>query len=135
MLPEKSACMERTAHSGEKAGAMGFNMSTATAEYREGDKELEVAIIDFAGVASALMGMAAWSTVEIDREDENGYERTTTVEGYKAFEKYNSKNKSGELSVLIGDRFIITLKGRDIEEQDFKKAIAELKIRELAKMG
>ena len=135
LLPEKIAGMERTAHSGEKAGAMGFNMSTATAEYRDGDKELEVAIIDFAGVASALMGMAAWSTVEIDREDENGYERTTTVEGYKAFEKYNSKNKSGELSVLIGDRFIITLKGRDIEEQDFKKAIAELKIRELAKMG
>ncbi|MCB9035274.1 MAG: hypothetical protein H6557_01510 [Lewinellaceae bacterium] len=43
LLPEKIAGMERT-HStaAKKAGAMGFNMSTATAEYREGDKELEV---------------------------------------------------------------------------------------------
>lgn len=134
LLPEKLAGLERTAHSGEKAGAMGFNMSTAKAEYRDGDKELEAVIVDFAGVGAALMGMAAWATVEIDREDENGYERTTTVEGYKAFEKYNSRNKSGELSVLVGERFIVTLKGRNIEEADFKKAIGQLEVRKLANM-
>ena len=134
LLPEKVAGMERTAHSGEKAGAMGFNMSTASAEYRDGDKELELAIVDFAGVATAMMGIAAWASVEIDREDENGYERTTTVEGYKAFEKYSNKNKSGELSLLVADRFIITLKGRNMDEKSFKSAIDELNLKQLAKM-
>ncbi|MCO6476223.1 MAG: hypothetical protein J5I94_06365 [Phaeodactylibacter sp.] len=134
LLPEDLAGMERTAHSGEKAGALGFNMSTATAEYRDGDTEMEVAIVDFAGVASVLMGMAAWSTVEIDREDENGYERTTTIDGYKAFEKYNSSSRSGELSVIASDRFIITVKGRNIDEKAFRKALEELDIDKLVKM-
>ena len=134
LLPEKVAGMERTAHSGEKAGAMGFNMSTASAEYRDGDKELELAIVDFAAVATAMMGITAWASVEIDREDENGYERTTTVEGYKAFEKYSNKNKSGELSLLVADRFIITLKGRNMDEKSFKSAIDELNLKQLAKM-
>ncbi len=134
LLPEKLAGMERTAHSGEKAGALGFNMSTATAEYRDGDTEMEAAIVDFAGVASALMGIAAWSTVEIDREDENGYERTTTIDGYKAFEKYNGNSRSGELSVIASDRFIITVKGRNIDEKVFRKALEELDIDKLVKM-
>lgn len=134
LLPESLAGMERTAHSGEKAGAMGFNMSTATAEYRDGDKEMEVAIVDFAGVAAAMMGMAAWASVEIDREDQNGYERTTNIDGYKAFEKYDSQNRSGELNVLVKDRFIVSLKGRNIDEQGFRKAIGELSIDQLAKM-
>ena len=134
LLPEKVAGMERTAHSGEKAGAMGFNMSTASAEYRDGDKELELAIVDFAGVATAMMGIAAWASVEIDREDENGYERTTTVEGYKAFEKYNSQARSGELSVLDEDRLIETLNGRNIDEKAFRKAIEGLDMKKLARM-
>ena len=114
---------------------MGFTMSTAKAEYKEGDGRLEAAIVDFAGVGAALMGMAAWATVEIDREDENGYERTTTIGGHKAFEKYNAQTRDGELNVLVGDRFIVTLKGRNIEEKDFRKAIDELDISKLAKMG
>lgn len=134
LLPEKLVGLERTAHNGEKVGALGFNMATASAEYRDGTQELEATIVDFAGVASALMGMADWSNVEIDREDENGYERTTNIEGYKAFEKYNSRARSGELSVLVGGRFIVSLKGRDIDEKAFRKAVEALNLKKLAKM-
>ena len=134
LLPEKLAGLERTAYRGEKAGALGFNLSTASAEYGDGNQELEATIVDFAGVVSALMGMAAWSTVEMDREDENGYERTTKIEGYKAFEKYNSQARSGELSVLVEDRFIVTLKGRNIDEKAFRKAIEGLDMKKLARM-
>lgn len=134
MLPEKVVGMERTSHTGEKAGAMGFNMSTAAAEYRDGERELEVAIVDFAGVGMAMMGLAQWSTVEIDRETDSGYERTITLDGYKAFEKYNRNTKTGELAVLVGDRFIVSANGRNMEEGDFKKAIDQLDIDALAKM-
>ena len=39
LMPEKMLGMERTDFSGEKAGAFGFNVSKAEAEYRDEDKK------------------------------------------------------------------------------------------------
>lgn len=134
LLPESLAGLSRTSHTGEKAGAMGFKMSTASAEYREGDKEMDVAIVDFAGVGAAMAGVAAWATVEVDRETEEGYERTTMIEGYKGYEKYDRKNKSGQASVIVGSRFIVTVEGRNVSEKELSEAIGRLELKKLAGM-
>lgn len=132
LLPESMMGMERTEFSGEKAGAFGFNMSNAQAKYQEGDKRIEVNIVDVAGVSAAMMGMASWATIEVDRESNEGYERTTTIDGHKAFEKYNTRQKSGELNLIVSERFIVSLEGRNIEEGDLRKALDQLSINKLA---
>lgn len=135
LLPESLAGMPRTSHTGEKAGAMGFTMSTASAEYSEGDKELKVTIVDVAGAAAAMMGMAAWATVEVDRETDDGYERSTTIEGYKGYEKYDGKSKSGQVNVIVGNRFIVTVDGRNVSEKELADAIGKIGLKKLAGMG
>ena len=35
----------------------------------------------------AAMGLAAWANLSIDKEDSNGYERTTKIDGHKAYLK------------------------------------------------
>lgn len=55
--------------------------------------------------SGALIGVAAWSMIDRDKETENGYEKTTTYKGNKAYEKYNSKNKNGENSRDCGEAF------------------------------
>ena len=135
LLPESLAGMGRTSHTGEKAGAMGFTMSTASAEYREGNKELKVTIVDVAGAAAAMMGMAAWATVEVDRETDDGYERSTMIEGYKGYEKYDSKSKAGQVSVIVGNRFIVTVDGRNVSEKELADAIGKIGLKKLAGMG
>ena len=134
LLPEKIAGMDRKTSEGEKTGGFGFTFSTARATYEEDNKRLEVNIADTGGVGMAIMGMAAWSQMEMDRETEEGYERTTMIEGYKAFEKYNSRDQRGEISLIVGSRFIVNIEGRNISEKDLQAAVKGIDLAKLEKL-
>lgn len=134
LLPEELAGLKRSSHSGEKAGMFGINVSTASAEYRDGDQSLEVSAVDVGGVSMALAGMASWASMEGDRETDTGYERTTMIGGYKAFEKYDKAGKYGEVSVIVENRFVLTVKGSNVEEKVLAKAIDQLDIKKLARL-
>lgn len=123
ILPDKLLGMDRTKHTGEKTGAMGFTISQAQAEYKEDDKSMEVQVVDAGQMGMAKLGMVAWASVEVDREGDFGYERTTKIDGHKAFEKWNADSGVGELIFFYDDRYIITLKGRKLGEDDLRKAL------------
>lgn len=128
-LPEKLVGMKRTSHTGQKAGMAGFSISTAEAQYEDGDKRISISISDTGGMGMALSAMAAWSQLEIDSETDDGYERTTMIDGKKAIEKYNRTTKHGEISMISADRFIVTIKGKNIEEEDMRKAINKIEVK------
>lgn len=131
LLPEEAAGLARKSAESEKVGAMGFMVSKAEAKYKNDDSSIEINIIDVAGTG-ALMGMAAWSMMEMDKETENGYEKTTTYKGNKAYEKYNSKNKDGEMAVIVAKRFVVTVKGRDVEMDKIKDTFDDIDLGKLA---
>lgn len=131
LLPEEAAGLARKSAESEKVGAMGFMVSKAEAKYKNDDSSIEINIIDVAGTG-ALMGMAAWSMIDMDKETENGYEKTTTYKGNKAYEKYNSKNKDGEMAVIVAKRFVVTVKGRDIEMDKIKDTFDDIDLGKLA---
>jgi hypothetical protein len=134
LMPEKIAGMSRTEATGEKSGAMGFTVSTASAKYKgEGDENLNIEIVDTGGIAGvSTMALAGWSMAEIDKETTTGYEKTTKIEGYKAFEKYDNEGKSGEVNVLVADRFVVNVQGDHITVDQLKDALKDL---DLAKLG
>lgn len=134
LMPEKIAGMSRTEATGEKSGAMGFTVSTASAKYKgEGEENLNIEIVDTGGIAGvSTMALAGWSMAEIDKETTTGYEKTTKIEGYKAFEKYDNEGKSGEVNVLVADRFVVNVQGDHITVDQLKDALKDL---DLAKLG
>lgn len=131
LLPDRLLRMDRTEYSGERSGPKGFQVSTAEAKYEDDDRYLEVAIVDGGGFPLAGLANMGWSMAEVDKEDSNGYERTTTIDGHKAFEKYNSKWEEGELVVMYKDRFIVVLKGKGIDDDDLRRALNRLDLDEL----
>lgn len=131
LLPEEAAGLARKSAESEKVGAMGFMVSKAEAKYKNDDSSIEINIIDVAGTG-ALMGMAAWSMIDMDKETENGYEKTTTYKGNKAYEKYNSKNRDGEMAVIVAKRFVVTVKGRDVEMDKIKDTFDDIDLGKLA---
>ena len=122
LMPNKIAGMKRTKNEGEKSGVMGFKISQAKAKYEAGDKRMEVEIVDFAGVAMIKAGLAAWSTLEVDRESDDGYERTFVDNGVNTHEKYNYKSKTGEINRIIDDRYLLSIKAYNVEQRDLEKA-------------
>ena len=135
LLPIEAAKLPRKSASGEKNGAAGMTFSTATARYENADnsQNIDLTVVDAGGTAM-LMGMAAWSMIEVDKEDDNGYERTTRMGDNKAYEKYNKTDKSGETAVLVKNRFIVTAKGNGIDPDALKSAIEALDLDKLAEM-
>lgn len=131
-LPNDAAGLARKSAESEKVGAMGFMVSKAEANYKNdnGDSSIEIDIIDVAGTG-ALMGMAAWSMMDMDKENENGYEKTTTYKGNKAYEKYNSKNKDGEMAVIVAKRFVVTVRGNNVEMDKVKDTLDDIDLGKL----
>ncbi len=133
LLPADADGLKRKEASSEKSAAMGFGVSTAKASYRDDNgQDIDVNITDVAGMGVALMGMAAWSMASIDKETETGYEKTTEYKGHKAFEKYNTQSKNGEISVIVANRYIVQVEGRDVAMDKIKSVLDDIDLDKLA---
>jgi hypothetical protein len=133
LLPADADGLARKEATGEKNGAAGFTISTANGKYanEDGSESIELSIVDGGGTAM-MMGLAAWSMVEVDKETENGYEKTTKMGHNKAYEKYDNANKDGEIAVLVNKRFIVSAKGRGVSMDKLKAALEDI---DLDKLG
>jgi hypothetical protein len=135
LLKEEVRNYSRTEYASQSSGVYGINISNAEAEYESsGGKRIKATITDTGGVGAAFMSMAAWSSLQIDREDRNGWERTGTFKGYKSFEKYTKGNNSSELSLIIENRFIVNLNGQQCDMDDLKKFADDLNLDRLKKL-
>jgi hypothetical protein len=133
LLPESIGGLKRGEESGERAAAAGMKMSHAQARYGSGTgPRLRMKITD-AGSMSGFAGMAsaAWAMVDIDRESDRGYEKTSTVDGRRMHEKWNTKDKHGEVDMIVGGRFIVEIRGTGIEMKDLKQAINAIDLKKL----
>ena len=136
LLPEKAAGLERRKASGEKAGAMGVKLSHANARYGEGDKRLELKITDTGGMQGVMkMAAVAWATTEFERETDHGFERTVTIAGHRAMEKWDDRKQRSEIQLIVKGRFHVEAKGRGLPFEDVKDAVEDLDLDELVELG
>ena len=133
-LPRSLAGVDFEESEGQTTGILGLKVSTVKATYQEDDASFEVTIVDVAGVGKLVKSMAKWSEFEVDKETRNGYERTTEIEGHPALEKYDKRREKGETSILVNDRFIISIKGEGVSERQMRNAVDDINIRKLARL-
>jgi hypothetical protein len=129
LLPEELDGMKRTGASGEKTNSFGIKVSQSEGNYKseDGQQSINITIIDL-GSMKGLTGMAlfAWTMADIDKETEDGYEKTMEFKGYKAFEKYNTTDKNGELEVIVGDRFMVKGEGWGVDMDAIHNAVGSV---------
>ena len=132
LLPADADGLARKEAMGEKNGAAGFTFSTATAKYANADntETVEVTLVDGGG-SGMMMGLAAWSMLEVDKETDDGYEKTSTMGDYKSYEKYDNGDKSGEIAVLVNKRFVATAKGSGISMDKLKEVLDDVDLEKL----
>lgn len=133
MLPGDVGGMKRTEATGEKTSAMGMQISHANGRYsNDNGGSMTIKITDI-GSMTGLAGMAAyaWAATEIDRDSDTGYEKTSNFNGYKSHEKYDNSSKSGEISVLVGNRFVAEVSGNDVDMNALKDALTKVDLKKL----
>jgi hypothetical protein len=116
----------------EKSGIAALMVSKAEAEYSDGAKRVRIEISDPGG-ASGLVGLASWATLQTSKEDDNGSERTSKVNGRMVHEK-TSKNGSDEFDIVLGDRFVVSASSRDVKLDQLKSMVAALDLSKLESM-
>jgi len=136
LLPEDLSGMKRSNAEGERAGAMGFTISKAEAQYdSDSGANARITITDVGAMAGvAAMAMYAWAAGSVDRETETSYERSTTIKGYKGYEKYDSQSKSGEVQVLVAGRFVVGVNGNNMPMDAIKAALEKMDLGRLESM-
>ena len=137
LMPEEINGMPRTSSDGEKNSAMGFTMSRAEARYETQGSNASIRIeISDAGAMTGMAAMAAfaWASMDVDRESETGYEKTTTIKGYRGYEKVDRQTNFAELSILVGGRFMVELEGNEVGIDGLKAALDKIDLGKLEGM-
>ena len=107
LLPSSIGAYQRTATETMAMGAMG---STAEGTYTSGDNRFTLKIVDMSALG-ALAGLGAAMGAQQSREDANGYERTSTVNGQMQKEAWNKTNGRGEFGVVMASSFMVAAEG------------------------
>lgn len=134
LLPDRLLGLPRTKHTGESAGAMGMKFSTAEASYRDGQKRLTVKIVDAGGLGAATMSMAAWSMIEVDKESDEGYEKTSTWGNFKMYESCRTANEHCSVKLYEQTGIIAEIEGFQIPVADLKKVAEQINLNSVAGM-
>ena len=128
-VPATLAGLPRTDFSAEKNGAMGMQVSTANATYSDNasGRSLRLEVTDM-GSAKGIMAMAGWAALQQERETDHGYEKTYKQDGRLVHEEWDSQDKHGEFSIVLGDRFSVKLSGQADSIDQLKGAVGGLNL-------
>ena len=107
---------------------MGFGV--AEAEYKQNDKDLKVAIYDCAGEAGAgIFALSYLTQMNMQSESENGYTKTLNFNGAKAIESYDKNSSQSTFTYLSGDRLMVVLTGRNMDNATLKQVAQSLSLK------
>jgi len=126
--------MKRTAAQGENQGAIGVKTSSAQADYVGNDGAAEhIEISDMSGV-SGLMDLAGGLIQNTTSESDSGYEKDAVIGGRPVHEKYDAKNKKGDLSVMLAKRFSVDISGNGVDMRTLEQSLGQIDLSRLESM-
>jgi hypothetical protein len=132
MLPESLPGMQRKEAEGQSGEAMGLKGSSATARYSDAaNGSITIEIADVASL-SGLAGLANKFDPNMEKETDTGYERTRRVDGQLVHERYDRRSRSGEVGILLADRFAITVRGNGVDPEALTSALKQVDLTRLA---
>lgn len=129
-LPDSIGSLKRTSISAQRNNAMGMQISEASAEYGNDTQHITLEVTDTGG-AKGFMAMAAAVAPEEEKETDHGYEKTSTVNGNLVHEAWDTQSKSGEYSVMVGQRYTVKANGNADSIDQLKQAVGSIDLPKL----
>ena len=134
LLPGSLSGMKRLDAKGENQGAIGVKTASATANY-QGDNGagVQIVISDMSGV-SGLMDLAGALVQNTTSQSDTGYEKDTVIGGRSVHEKFDSKARKGDLSVMLAKRFQVEITGDGVDMSSLEQALGQVDLAHLESM-
>jgi hypothetical protein len=139
LLPADAAGQKRSRHEGEKVSIGEFVFTKATADYAkeepaETDPNVTIEIMDYGASPQMAAIVSAWQQLDIDKESDGGYEKTTKIKDQPAYEQYRNDGKSGEVQIWVASRYHVNVRTTNLSSDDLKKLVQTLPIEKLKEL-
>jgi hypothetical protein len=132
-VPDSLSGLSRTSLSAERNGALGMQISKATATYSDGaQRTLDLEITDTGGLKGLVGFAAGWAGVEQDKETDAGYEKLYRTGGQLVHEQWDNRSHRGQYGTVVGDRFSVNVSGQVADINELKAAVSSIDLAGLA---
>ena len=135
-IPESIGKYKRDGEpTGESANMAGMKISHVEAYYLPpgGEPRIGVEVIDLAYIPHLYITWNMAGMIEVDSTEE--LRKNSTVEGFKSIEMYQYKDKNGQLSILVAERFQVQIKAKGFDNLDPLKDFAkEMELKQLEEL-
>lgn len=141
LLPDELHGLPRQSFSIGMPGYVDLHTANAGYNVTGEDTNIQLSIIDGAGeTGSAFASMIRLSLAQdYEKNDEYGYEKTSKVDGRKIIEKLQKDTYSDmddtEISLFVGNRFMVKLEASGIGIDALKETLDELHLDELEELA
>ncbi|MGC4080697.1 MAG: hypothetical protein QM736_00895 [Vicinamibacterales bacterium] len=123
VIPEVSG-WERGKPTGERMTAP-FAFSQASVTFKKGDAEIEQKVMDSGFNQLLFAPFSMMMVAGYEKETEDGFERSVNINGNPGWEKWDKGTKNGELSVVVGKRFLVQLEGHGIDDVNVLRSVLD----------
>ncbi len=131
MMPDVAGPARRTNVSGQKSNVGGMSGSSAEGSYAsDNGGSATVKISDMGNARGVLsLGKLAFS---VESENDQGYEKNVSLGGHQVHEKWSASGKSTELTMFVGDRFMVEVTSRGMDASAAEKILSAIDLKRLA---
>jgi hypothetical protein len=99
--------------------------SRAEAHYEKGESRIELEITDTALNQLLLAPMSMFLSSGYSERSDDGFKRAAKVGGQPGLEEWNSRSNRGEVTALVGKRYIVRATGHDVENIEAVRQVVE----------
>ena len=126
--------MKASEPEGESTTAGEWQYSQASVRFAGGEgQSAEAGVSDFAHISMLYLPFQMALKMKVSQESTRGYSRSIEFDGFPALEEWNKDDKRSEVTVLVGDRFVVTAKMRGGEEGAARQIVEKMDLKGLAK--
>jgi len=123
LLPESSG-WTRSTPTGKQL-TLGVPMSFAQADYDQDDRSIKLEITDSALNQLAIMPLSTMMTTGFYERTIDGYKKAIKLGASPGFESWENELKEAQVTVIVNDRFIVTGRGRNVDNVDVVRALVQ----------
>ena len=104
---------------------MGMSMSHAQTEYTKGESSIRLEITDSSFNQMYLGPMSMMLMSNYSERSSSGYKKAASLGGSPGFEEWENEPKEGAVTVVVGNRFVVTARGRNVENIDAIRSMVQ----------
>lgn len=135
LMPSTLLGLERGDCEGQNQEVQGMATSASFCTYGDSEKRVDVRMSDMGNMGQMALMSQFGLTLDIDVQSDTGFERTTTVGGFRAMHTWYEPARLSKLMLLLGDRGMMEIKAFETASNGAVDAARSLPLNQFARLA